>query len=37
VKVTRDIFQFGLKHGYVRIQRSEAPDAPITEVAVQWN
>jgi DEAD/DEAH box helicase domain-containing protein len=34
VRVTRDIFHYGRKEGYVRIQRS---DENVTQVPVQWN
>jgi len=34
VKVTRDIFEFGRKNGFVKIQRS---DENIKNVPVQWN
>jgi DEAD/DEAH box helicase domain-containing protein len=37
VKVTRDIFQFGRQHGFIRIQRSSEADAKSTQVPVQWN
>ncbi|MBN22984.1 MAG: hypothetical protein CL678_16990 [Bdellovibrionaceae bacterium] len=34
VKVTLDVFEYGRKHGHVKIQRSEEK---IVEVPVQWN
>lgn len=34
VKVTREVFEFGRKNGFVKIQRS---DDNISEVPVQWN
>ncbi len=39
VRVTRDIFEFGRKNGFVKIQRSESnpPTAEAKSVLVQWN
>lgn len=34
VKVTRDVFQFGRQHGFIKIQNSESSQ---TQVPVQWN
>jgi DEAD/DEAH box helicase domain-containing protein len=34
VQVTRDIFEYGRKNGFVKLKRAEGPDA---EVKVNWN
>ncbi len=36
VQVTRDVFEFGRKNGFVKIQRSEDA-SKISQIAVQWN
>ena len=37
VKVTRDVFEYGRKNGYIKIQRSAEATDKVTQVPVQWN
>ena len=37
VRVTRDVFEYGRKNGFVKIQRSAEATEKVTQVPVQWN
>jgi len=37
VKITRDIFQYGRTHGFIRIQQSLKKESKVRQIEVQWN